>query len=304
MFGYIIVNKPEMKFKEFDFYQSYYCGLCKTLQEQYGRRGQITLSYDMTFLILLLTSLYEPETIVSSQKCMAHPFEKHPARINQFSRYAADINLLLSYYKCLDDWIDEHKLSRKIMATSLQKKYQKIVKQYPVKAELIQEKMKQIHQFEQEGSRDMDKVSGCFGEIMGEIFVWRKDEWEADLRKMGFFLGKFIYLMDAYEDIEKDEKTGNYNLFLDLFKQSEEQNRVPKPISQLEKQGEISQSVSEFGADALEKKAEMVLSMMMAECSRAFERLPIVENIEILRNILYSGVWCRYELVKEKRERK
>jgi len=190
------------------------------------------------------------------------------------------------------------------MATSLQKKYQKIVKQYPVKAELIQEKMKQIHQFEQEGSRDMDKVSGCFGEIMGEIFVWRKDEWEVDLRKMGFFLGKFIYLMDAYEDIEKDEKTGNYNLFLDLFKQSEEQNKVPKAISQLEKQGEISQSVSEFGADALEKKAEMVLSMMMAECSRAFERLPIVENIEILRNILYSGVWCRYELVKEKRERK
>lgn len=62
MFGYIIVNKPEMKFKDFDLYQSYYCGLCKTLKDGYGRTGQMTLSYDMTFVILLLTSLYEPKT--------------------------------------------------------------------------------------------------------------------------------------------------------------------------------------------------------------------------------------------------
>ena len=62
MFGYIIVNKPELKFKEFDLYQSYYCGLCKTLKDQFGRKGQLTLSYDMAFVVLLLTSLYEPET--------------------------------------------------------------------------------------------------------------------------------------------------------------------------------------------------------------------------------------------------
>lgn len=274
MFGYVIVNKPEMKFKEFDLYRSYYCGLCKTLQEQFGRKGQFTLSYDMTFVILLLTSLYEPETAADCRKCMAHPFERHPTRVNQFTRYGADMNLLLTYHKCLDDWEDEHKISRRIFAGSLRKKFKKTEEDYPEKSALFQKKLEQIHQCEQRNSSSPDEVSGYFGEIMGEVFVWRRDEWEQELRRMGFFLGKFIYLMDAYEDVEQDKKTGNYNLFL-----------------------------QDFGQEDFEKKVEALLSMMMAECSRAFERLPIIENTEILRNILYSGVWCRYEQVRRNREK-
>ena len=61
MFGYISINKAEMKFKDYDVYHSYYCGLCKVLKECYGRRGQVTLSFDMTFLVILLTGLYEPD---------------------------------------------------------------------------------------------------------------------------------------------------------------------------------------------------------------------------------------------------
>lgn len=275
MFGYIIVNKPEMKLKEIDLYQSYYCGLCKVLETQFGRRGQLTLSYDMTFVILLLTSLYEPQTEVSSQACIVHPFKKHSARINQFTRYGADMNLLLSYYKCLDDWEDERKVTKKALASSLKKRCRKIAESYPKKASVFRKNLQQIHRCEKNNSRNLDEVSGYFGRIMEEIFVWRKDEWEADLRRMGFFMGKFIYLMDAYEDVEKDRKTGNYNLFSE-----------------------------DFQTEGFEQKIEMVLSMMMAECSRAFEHLPIVENTEILRNTLYSGVWCRYEYIKKNRERK
>ena len=275
MFGYIIVNKPELKFKEFDLYQSYYCGLCKTLKDRFGRKGQLTLSYDMAFVVLLLTSLYEPETEAGSRKCLAHPFVEHPTRINRFTRYGADMNLLLSYYKCLDDWEDERKVTKKALASSLKKKCRGIAGAYPGKAAVFQKNLKEIRRCEMENCRDMDEVSGYFGEMMGEVFAWKKDEWEPDLRRMGFFMGKFIYLMDGYEDVEKDQKTGNYNLFL-----------------------------NDFGTEGFEGKAERVLSMMMAECSRAFERLPIVENTEILRNILYSGVWCRYEYVKKNRERK
>lgn len=275
MFGYIIVNKPEMKFKEFDLYQSYYCGLCRSLKENYGRTGQLTLSYDMTFVILLLTSLYESKTQVSLQKCVAHPFTKHPTRINTYSCYGADMNLLLSYYKCLDDWIDEHKIGKRTMAMSLHGRFKQAAAKYPQKEKIIREQMAQIRRCEREQSSNLDQAAGYFGKIMAEVFVWRQDEWETDLRRMGFFLGKFIYLMDAYEDLEQDQKTGNYNVFLSMSQQPD-----------------------------FEQQAESVLSMMMAECSRAFERLPIVENTEILRNILYSGVWCRYELVKRRREGK
>ena len=273
MFGYIVINKPEMKFREFDMYQSYYCGLCKSLKDRYGKRGQMTLSYDMTFLALLLSSLYEPETVSGYRRCAAHPVQKHLYRQNKFTDYAADMNLLLSYEKCLDDWKDEHQTRKRLMAALLKSKNQKVYEKYPEKIDFIAECMDKIHQMEKSESRNLDEVSGAFGEIMAEIFAYRQDEWEETLRRMGFFFGKFIYLMDAYEDIELDLKKGTYNPLKDLY-----------------------------AGDKFEESAEQVLLMMMAECSKAFERLPIVENVQILRNILYSGVWSRYDQVKQKRK--
>ena len=273
MFGYIIVNKPEMKFKDFDLYQSYYCGLCRTLKEQSGRRGQLTLSYDMTFLVLLLTSLYEPKTQVSCRKCAVHPLEKHPARVNQFTGYGADMNLLLTYYKCLDDWEDERRVTRKVMASSLKKKCRKIAENYPEKASLFRDCLEQLRRCEKENSRNLDEVSGHFGRMMGEIFAWRKDEWEGDLRRMGFFLGKFIYLMDAYEDIEEDLKKGRYNPLVKRYQRKD-----------------------------FEQECGQILKMMMAETSRTFEMLPIIKDAPILRNILYAGVWMRYGQVQSSRK--
>ena len=273
MFGYIVVNKPEMKFREFDVYQSYYCGLCKSLKDHYGKRGQMTLSYDMTFLALLLTSLYEPETTSGYRRCVAHPVEKHLYRQNEFTDYAADMNILLSYEKCLDDWNDERNLKKCLMAALLKSKNQRAYEKHPEKFDKICNLMEQIHDYEKAGSKEIDQVSGTFGELMAEIFVYRKDEWEETLRRMGFFFGKFIYLMDAYEDIPKDLEKGTYNPFKDVYQQED-----------------------------FEEQAEKILLMMMAECSKAFERLPIVENTEILRNILYSGVWSRYDQVKQNRK--
>ena len=273
MFGYIMINKPEMKFREFDVYQSYYCGLCRSLKERYGKRGQMTLSYDMTFLALLLSSLYEPETVTDCQRCIAHPAKKHLYRKNEFTDYAADMNLLLSYEKCLDDWKDEHKKKKLMMASVLKSCHQKLCECYPEKIEKIAAAMDRIHELETKNSENIDEIAGVFGQIMAEIFAYRQDEWEENLRCMGFFFGKFIYLMDAYEDIEEDLKKGNYNPFRKRFQQSD-----------------------------FEEYAGQILMMMMAECSKAYERLPIVENTQILRNILYSGVWSRYDRVKQRRK--
>lgn len=273
MFGYVIVNKPEMKIREFDMYQSYYCGLCKSLQDRYGRRGQLTLSYDMTFLALLLSSLYEPDTESGYRKCIAHPVNKHLYRKNQFTEYAADMNILLSYEKCLDDWNDDHSKKKKAAAFFLKKCNRRVAIDYPEKISKILASMEKIHQCEKANSENIDEVSGYFGEIMGEIFVYQQDQWEEYLHTMGFYLGKFIYLMDAYEDLERDLKDGNYNPMKHLYQRND-----------------------------FEKQAEKILVMMMAECSKAFERLPIVENVEILRNILYCGVWNRYEVICQKRK--
>ena len=273
MFGYISINQAEMKFKDYDIYHSYYCGLCRVLKKNYGRCGQMTLSYDMTFLIILLTGLYEPDTKTETAACAAHPLKKHTVRTNELTDYAAAVNLILSYYKCKDDWEDEHKKKSYAAAKLLAPKIAAVKERYPEKIQAVSSNLKKLSALEKQNGLNADMIAGIFGDILAELFVFRQDEWEDSLRKIGFFLGKFIFLMDAYEDVEKDIKTGNYNPFKQAFLED---------------------------ADFSEN-CRKLLTMMMAECSRTFERLPILLHADILRNILYSGVWCRYTAVTEKR---
>ncbi len=265
MFGYITTNIPELKVKDYQTYQSYYCGLCQTLKKYYGRTGQLTLSYDLTFFVLLLTGLYEPETETKAERCILHPLSKHPRSINQYSKYAADMNILLTYYKLLDDWVDEKKYLRYIGARFLSPKYRRIRKEYPEKCEIFQDCMNQISACEKNNEENLDAAAGHFGRAFAELFTYRNDEWEEILRRMGFYFGKFIYLMDAYEDLEQDKKTGNYNPFLHIC-----------------------------DSPSFEEQSRQILTMMMTECALEFEKLPILEHADILRNILYSGVWARY----------
>ena len=90
MFGYVVVNKPEMKFKEFDVYHAYYCGLCKTLKNNYGLRAQAALNFDMNFLAILLSGLYEPKLEMTNDRCVMHPLKKHQECYNAFVDYAAN----------------------------------------------------------------------------------------------------------------------------------------------------------------------------------------------------------------------
>lgn len=275
MFGYIIINKGDLKFKEFDVYHAYYCGLCRELKERYGLTGQMTLSYDMTFVIMLLGALYEPETVTDSCKCAAHPFERHMTKRNVFTEYAADMNILLSYYKCMDDWTDDRKYGKRLYALLLKQGYREVEKKYGSRVRCVETLMRALSRKEKENCGDIDEMSRLFGEIMAEIMVYRQDEWKDTLYRLGLYLGKFIYLCDAYEDIERDRKDGNYNPFHRLYEDPD-----------------------------FEEKAKKILVLMMSECSREFETLPILENIGILRNIIYSGVWYRYERVKAAREEK
>ena len=272
MFGYVVMNKPEIRFKDFDLYRSFYCGLCRELREKYGISGQITLTYDMTFVVVLLSALYEPLTQKGTTRCVIHPVCKQPVRKNAATEYGADMNVLLTYYKCMDDWEDEKKFAALGYGKILQRKNNQLSYRYPEKAEKIRKLLEELSQMEKAGETDIDKMSGCFGRIMEEIFAWKTDVWEGSLRRMGFYLGKFIYILDAYDDVEKDVKNGNYNPFAEKY---------------------IMKGFNE--------QVRQLLIMMMAQTCREFEKLPIIKYTDILRNILYSGVWCRFEAIARKR---
>ena len=139
--------------------------------------------------------------------------------------------------------------------------------------QIISDNLIKLREYENADEHNIDYVAGTFGNVLGEIYAFRKDEWEKDLRKMGFYLGKFIYIMDAYEDIEDDIKKNNYNPLKNIFNEEDFENTCYN-----------------------------MLTMMMTECTKAFERLPIVDNVQILRNILYSGVWTKYKQISGERK--
>ena len=244
MFGYIVPNQEALGEEDRTLYREYYCGLCSELHDRYGRSGQVTLSYD------------------------------------QFTAYAADMNLLLSYYSCLDDWNDERSMKKRMLAKALEDKASRVSAAYEKKVRVLTESLGRLSIYEKENSDNLDSVSGTFGAIMAELFAYKEDEWEGTLRRMGFFMGKFIYLMDAYDDMKKDRRYGSYNPLLLMQEQSPE-------------------TEEEF-----DDRVGSLLTMMIGESSRAFERLPILENIDLLRNILYSGVWSRYNTIRASHQSK
>lgn len=275
MFGYIYVNEQELKLREYTAYRSFYCGLCRNLHQRYGRTAQMMLNYDLTFLAILQNGLYEPETVLEEHRCIPHPMKKHPMICNEAISYAADMSVVLSYQKLMDDWEDDHNYMRRAAAQLLKSDYQKLREQYPRQTGAVEENIRLLREAERAGHREIDYAAGLNGRYLAEIFVWKEDVWQEELRNMGFYMGKFIYLMDALEDAEKDRKQGNFNVFADYG-----------PIWGTEQELQIR---------------EILMSMMTAS-ARAFEQLPVLENAEIIRNILYSGVWGRYVIMQKRAE--
>ena len=269
MFGYLTVCRDELKIKDERTYKALYCGICEELKKRHGQLSRFTLTYDMTFLALLLQGVYEDSTEQGQKKCLPHPFKKHPVITGEMTAYAADMNVLLAYYDILDDWEDERKLWKLIYGRILEGKTGKQLQVYSEKLRKISLYMQDFSEAEQAGNADIDTLAGLFGKVMAEIVTPREDEWSENLRTLGFFLGKFIYLCDAYEDVEKDMKKGTFN-----------------PLKR------------RYESPDFEEECKTILMMMMSECCREFEKLPILENVEILRNILYYLYFSSFLLLK------
>ena len=226
----------------------------------------------MTFLAILLGALYESSETLQKRRCMLHPAQAHEERISEMTDYAADMTILLSYEKAADDWQDDRSAKGLLLKEGLKKRAEEAAERWPRQAKSLRENVAALRTAEKNCIYDIDAVSSLTGNFLAEMFVREEkppetDIWQKDLRRMGFFLGKFISLMDAWEDRDRDRKRGSYNLFVQREKQ---------------------------GVPCSHQEVKQILTDMMAQSASAFERLPIIENTAILRNILYAGVWSRY----------
>ena len=264
MFGFVSANPGELTQEQRSRYGSIYCGICRGISHQSGQVSRLGLSYDMAFLAMLLMSLYEPREQVSQNHCMMHPIRRRPAVDNPCIRYAADMNVALAYYNFLDDWRDDRKLSAGAMTRLMASPAEEIAARWPRQCAAIRGCIQRLSRLEREGCADPDQPAGVFGELMGELLVMKEDHWRPYLQQMGNALGRFIYLMDAAIDYEDDKKHSKYNPYLAMG----------------------------LGEDR--QRWETYLVNTIARCTDSYERLPLVQDKDILDNILYSGVWVQY----------
>ncbi len=263
MFGYVSASLKELTNEEKLRYNAVYCGLCRNIRSRAGQVARLSLSFDMTFLALLLMSLYEPEEAKGPNACKLHPIEKRPWVDCDVIRYSADLNIALAYYNCLDDWQDDRHLAAKTMASHLAPCLGPIAESWPRQCAAIRDCIAELSRLEQENCPDPDAPANCFGRLMAELLVFQEDLWAPTLREMGMALGRFIYLADAALDYKKDKRKGKYNPYLAAG--------IDDP-----------------------KHWEAHLVLAMGRCTQSFELLPLVQDKPILNNILYGGVWLKF----------
>jgi len=264
MFGYVMASVKELSQDAKNRYTAVYCGICRAIRERAGQSARLSLSYDMAFLALLLMSLYEPDEVSGKRACNLHPLNPRPWLDNEYIRYAADMNIYLAYLNALDDYRDEGKLISRSAAKLLEGSCAAIRESYPRQCRAIAECLDRLAQLEKENCPNPDECAACFGDLMAEILVFHEDMWAAALRQTGMALGRYIYLADAAIDYRRDKKKNQFNPFIAM----------------------------DTGEDW--PRWEQYLVMAMGRCTDYYERLPLVQDKDILDNILYSGVWLEY----------
>lgn len=267
MFGYVLPNLSSLSGEEELRYRAVYCGVCRSIRARYGQRCRLTVSYDMTFLALVLGSMYEPAERTAEKRCPVHPTKPQPIAQSEFTDYAADLSVALAYHKLMDDWRDDH--SVKARAAALALPYAKARRRQPAACAEIEAAMADIHAIETSESPDQDAAANRFGLMLGSLFAVKDDFWATDLRRFGARLGKFVYAMDAAMDMRQDRESGSYNPF----------------VSAGRAEGDLHED----------------LQLLAASMTDAFERLPLERDVHVLRSVLYAGVWQRF-LAKESKE--
>ena len=276
MFGYVQPLIPELRVKDRELYQAYYCGLCRCLSK-YGLSGRASLTYDATFLSLLLTAVCEDEAPgFERHGCLLHPVRGKTAAAckNAALEYSAALCVLLAKDKLIDDSRDGHPM-RKCLLPFIAGAAKRAGKEYPAAAEALKDGLKKLSEIERENTPDADRAPVLFGELMAELIISFgsvPENAKPMLSALSKAIGGFIYTIDAWDDREEDKKRGCYNMF----------NCI---------------GTAEGGDDALKERASAMLDMYINSAVLAYDLLEIKFCKPLLDNIIYQGLGAQAEKI-------
>ena len=307
MTGYVTPQKSELRMREYELYSAYYCAICRSIGKRYGQLPRLLLSWDAVFIAMLIDALLEDDEEISQFRCATHPLKRRvEAASSHGVDYAADMLLLLGWFNIKDDQMDGGRPLSNIGSIVLKKTFKKLEVKYPQKTGLISSHLEALNIIEKEKNPNIDEAAEPFALIMEETLDVPvapgavphhdgiSDEGFADAlktayRKIGYYLGKWIYIVDAIDDLGHDRKSGNYNpLKYWVFKSVEACGR---------------EAAEENAGDGLSPEAarlRWVMRMCLTAISETMALMPFKKNLPILENIVYVGLNAKTdEMVKK-----
>lgn len=286
MFGYVKPQIPELKVKEYELYKSAYCGLCRTMGKKTGCVSKMTLNYDFVFLVLLRKVAEKRTGEIKMRRCIAHPLKRRPMlEIDDSLVYCARASVMLTKLKLKDNVNDSHGFKRLLarMVALVSIFFKKTDKSLRELEDKLRGYIEQLSSLEKQNTDSIDTVADVFGKLLSSVASYNLDSNEATMSaKIGYHLGKWIYIIDAIDDFADDIKTGSFNPIVNAFG------------------GEIG----DFGKNILRTG----LMLELDELSMALESLDFSHHRDVegvLKNIIYQGmVKTTDDLLKIENEQK
>ena len=278
MFGYLTTDFPNLYVKDTVQYKGAYCGLCKSIGEVCGIKGRLLLNYDLTFLSVFIHNVLGEDLNIEKQRCVLHTIVKRPVAVpDDLSRRIAALNVILAYFKLTDNVLDEGK--DKIKRSFFKKAYKKAKKAEPILNDIVKKHYVDLVKLEKENSDNVDMVSDPFGSMIREIVeVLLSDKFTENIGELSYNLGKWIYLIDAMDDFDKDKKSKSFNVFVNLY------NDCNDKITFLtEKKQDL----------------EFIFGGILSSIYTAAQNITYNFNHDLTDNILYKGIFEKTKLIME-----
>ena len=282
MFGYIKPDYPYLYIKDETLYKALYCGMCRAIKKESGNLAGLSLTYDIAFMSLLVHCIKGENIKVEKAHCISHPIKKIPvSSLDDTSLMLADINVILARYKATDDYLDEKKGSLKKLVTS--KGYKLAKKRYPKIDEIVKTCYTTLIDLEKSNSDSIDIVCDCFATMLEKISCEVLQEFSTEYtRQLFYMVGKWIYLIDALDDYDKDIKKNNYNVFRSLYKRENYDKLISNHYQEI---------VNNFG-------------LIFSQISEVMPKIKFHFNQDLLQNIIYRGLPQTTKKILEKGQKK
>lgn len=275
MFGYVLPKSETLSLRDYSMFRALYCGICIATKHRYGNLARFTVNYDITAFALLAIEAMHPEVTFSSCRCLGDVRKKPYVEDSAFMQTMADVNILLCRYKAYDDMLDGGK--RSVIMSVLKKPYEKAAAALPEADRIISESYEKLRKAETENIASLDRVSDCFASMLERLFAevalgGVTDEYYiAEMRKLCYNIGKFVYLADAVDDIDEDHRAGRYNPVLAVMPDYE--NGKPRDYKTRHR-----------------AELEFALNSTVNRAIECVNHIGLSQVNDLLRNIIYEGM--------------